>query len=475
MRRLFALSFLFVFGSVAYADYEVSDSEKERYLRWAKQLKSGRDFALAVAPNGCYDLASWNVGGGMYQAKREALARCEKKCKSSTCRIMDVNGTSAFIKQRGSPSSSSRASNVESFQLWGGTYTGEVVDSHPHGQGTLTLADGTKYIGEWKDSKFHGQGTLTAANGDKYVGEFTDGNLHGQGTFTWADGRKYVGEWKNDESWEGIEYTSFGKVGRTISSGNWCEGCTPNEKQLAIVRETNSGQIAATWEILQIWGGTYIGEVLDGHPHSQGTLTWADGTNYAGEWKDGKYYGRGTFTWSNGRKYVGEWKEDKAHGRGTYTGADGTMYVGEWKEDKQYGQGTYTGADGEKYVGKWKNGKYYGQGTFTWADETKYVGKWRDGKFNGQGTLTAANGDKYVGEFKDDKAHGQGTLTATNGDKYVGEFKDDKFWEGVEYLASGEIAGTYSDGKLCKDCKTIKKAPAAKKKTSDDEEGGGSK
>ena len=117
----------------------------------------------------------------------------------------------------------------------------------------------------------------------------------------------------------------------------------------------------------------------------------------------------------------------------------------------------------------------FGSVAYAGADETKYVGKWRDGKFNGQGTLTAANGDKYVGEFKDDKAHGQGTLTATNGDKYVGEFKDDKFWEGVEYLASGEIAGTYSDGKLCKDCKTIKKAPAAKKKTSDDEEGGGSK
>ncbi len=83
MRRLFALSFLFVFGSVAYADYEVSDSEKERYLRWAKQLKSGRDFALAVAPNGCYDLASWNVGGGMYQAKREALARCEKNANQA--------------------------------------------------------------------------------------------------------------------------------------------------------------------------------------------------------------------------------------------------------------------------------------------------------------------------------------------------------------------------------------------------------
>ena len=103
MRRLIALSVLLVFGSVAYADYEMSDSEKERYLRWAKQLRSGRDFALAVAPNGCYDLASRGpAGGGMYQAEREALAQCEQKCKSSTCRVMDVNGTSPFIKQRGS-------------------------------------------------------------------------------------------------------------------------------------------------------------------------------------------------------------------------------------------------------------------------------------------------------------------------------------------------------------------------------------
>ncbi len=116
MKRLIALIVLLVFGSVAYADYEMSDSEKERYLRWAKQLKSGRDFALAVAPNGCYD-QSWHPPGFLYQLRRDALANCYKKCKSITCRIMDVNGTSAFIKQRGSSSSSSTASSSKNL-IW---------------------------------------------------------------------------------------------------------------------------------------------------------------------------------------------------------------------------------------------------------------------------------------------------------------------------------------------------------------------
>ena len=117
MRRLIALIVLFVFGSVAYADYEMSDSEKERYLKWAGK-SSGADFALAVAPNGCYDVASGGTAsGGMYAVRKKALAQCKKKCKTSACRVMDVNGTSAFIKQRGSSSSSSTASSSKNL-IW---------------------------------------------------------------------------------------------------------------------------------------------------------------------------------------------------------------------------------------------------------------------------------------------------------------------------------------------------------------------
>ncbi|MDP6314572.1 MAG: hypothetical protein QGF76_09935, partial [Arenicellales bacterium] len=117
MKRLFALSVLLVFGSVAYADYEMSNSEKERYLSWGRQITWGGDFALAVAPNGCYDVASGGTESGMYAVRKKALAQCKKKCKTSACRVMDVNGTSAFIKQRGSSSSSSTASSSKNL-IW---------------------------------------------------------------------------------------------------------------------------------------------------------------------------------------------------------------------------------------------------------------------------------------------------------------------------------------------------------------------
>ena len=35
----------------------------------------------------------------------------------------------------------------------GGTYSGEVSDGVPHGQGTILLSDFTTYSGEWKDGK----------------------------------------------------------------------------------------------------------------------------------------------------------------------------------------------------------------------------------------------------------------------------------------------------------------------------------
>ena len=38
-----------------------------------------------------------------------------------------------------------------------------------HGQRTYTAPNGNKYVGEWKNSKPHGQGTLTYADGGKVI------------------------------------------------------------------------------------------------------------------------------------------------------------------------------------------------------------------------------------------------------------------------------------------------------------------
>ena len=262
---------------------------------------------------------------------------------------------------------------IEPIDHWGGTYTGEVKDGVPHGQGTLKVPDkgvsivggwkdgvphgqvtatfpGGHYVGGNKDGKMHGQGTLTQPDGSKYVGEFKLGNYHGQGTMTWPDGHKYVGEWKDDKK------------------------------------------------------------------HGQGTMTWADGTKYVGEWKNGNYHGQGAVTLANGEQYVGEWEDDKYHGQGTYTWPDGEKYVGEFKDGKMHGQGTRTWADGRKYVGEWKDDRRHGQGTYTFPNGEKFIGEFRN-NYHWQGT-----GYNPSGEVIGKKSDGMWAPTA------CGEITSKGFW-----------------------------------------------
>ena len=130
--------------------------------------------------------------------------------------------------------------------LEGDSYTGELKDGLPHGQGTMNYHDGHQYVGEWrggfrnghgvytavdgathtgewKDGLPHGQGSYTFSTGeyawDTYVGEWRDEKYSGQGTYTRADGGKYVGEWKDNNLWNGTEYDNDGKVVATWSKG----------------------------------------------------------------------------------------------------------------------------------------------------------------------------------------------------------------------------------------------------------------
>ena len=120
-------------------------------------------------------------------------------------------------------------------------------------------------------------------------------------------------------------------------------------------------------ETLQIEGGRYTGEVMDGRAHGQGTWTHPDGHKYVGEWRDGKRHGDGTFvlgktkglatyTWIGGdwegAKYVGEWREGKMHGRGTYLLSDVIKYVGEFKDNKPW--------NGIKFVRGKRDGSFSG-------------------------------------------------------------------------------------------------------------------
>ena len=117
MKRLIAigLSVLMLVGFSAHAAYEISDSNKQKYLDWIKKHGHGWSYALAVAPNGC---GWYESGNSIYEAKRKALRGCKKSCKT-TCEIKDVDGKSAFIKKRGSSSYSSSSSTASSSdKIW---------------------------------------------------------------------------------------------------------------------------------------------------------------------------------------------------------------------------------------------------------------------------------------------------------------------------------------------------------------------
>ena len=69
----------------------------------------------------------------------------------------------------------------------------------------------------------------------------------------------------------------------------------------------------------------YKGDIKNGKPNGQGTLTLPNGFNYVGEWKDGKKNGQGTVTNSDGEKYVGEFNHAKLKRKQKYLNNESRM------------------------------------------------------------------------------------------------------------------------------------------------------
>ena len=131
-------------------------------------------------------------------------------------------------------------------------------EGEPHGQGTMTYADGSIYFGEWKDGKRHGKGLRTFPDCGEYFGEWKDDKRHGKGILRFPDGSAYTGEWKDDKRHgQGIEYDDDDDF-------------------------------------------TYTGEWKDGKCHGQGTMIYRDISKFTGEWKDGKCHGQGTMNYASG-------------------------------------------------------------------------------------------------------------------------------------------------------------------------------
>jgi len=179
------------------------------------------------------------------------------------------------------------------------TYTGEVRNNMPHGNGILTFADGTNFAGQWIDGKLDGYVSITIPDVFKFEGNFLEDTLFDDEIDEMFDGVgfefKYEGQFKDDN------INGYGKItARFIKTD-----------------EFKIDNLEA--EILS--------EIID-----EGKI------EYEGEFKDGLMHGHGAFIDIDGSKYEGEFANDSFHGYGTYTLSDGTVLEGLWSEGEFIGK-----------------------------------------------------------------------------------------------------------------------------------------
>ncbi len=101
----------------------------------------------------------------------------------------------------------------------------------------------------------------------------------------------------------------------------------------------------------------YVGELLFGDPHGQGTTRWRSGAAYDGGYRFGDRHGRGEMRYAGGGSYQGAWRDGRFEGRGVQVYRNGDVYFGEFHRGRRHGDGVYVSADGGRYDGGYRNGE----------------------------------------------------------------------------------------------------------------------
>jgi hypothetical protein len=86
------------------------------------------------------------------------------------------------------------------------------------------------------------------------------------------------------------------------------------------------GAIPAVWRLVG-WGNISKSPPKDQQRKKTYKVTYKDGSQYIGHILDGKRHGQGTYIWPSGDKYVGEWKNNRAIGGWLYKTTGGKVWV----------------------------------------------------------------------------------------------------------------------------------------------------
>ena len=146
----------------------------------------------------------------------------------------------------------------------------------------------------------------------KYEGEIKNGKMDGLGVLIFPyNGKSVVGEWKNGKEWNTKHTKNDGTLLGKFENGEWISWGVLyfkyRNEEFRFYTEKWEGVVSKD----NINEGKYEGEIKNGIPNGQGTITSPDGEKYVGGWKNGKINGQGTITLPDEGKDVGEWKENK--------------------------------------------------------------------------------------------------------------------------------------------------------------------
>jgi hypothetical protein len=78
----------------------------------------------------------------------------------------------------------------------GNVYSGTMIGTKRHGEGSLTWVDGGVYTGGWENDQCQGFGKMRFPNGSVYEGNFVRNNPYGQGKLTTNNGEVLSGFWE---------------------------------------------------------------------------------------------------------------------------------------------------------------------------------------------------------------------------------------------------------------------------------------
>ena len=119
----------------------------------------------------------------------------------------------------------------------------------------------------------------------------------------------------------------------------------------------------------------YEGQIQNGIPHGQGSLTYRDTATYVGNFENGYAHGQGTLKYSDGSYYIGCFEMGMPHGQGMHSLLSGEIYQGQFKRGMPQGQGKLTYPSGICFNGSFVDGKPFGQEYIDWLYKGVYKSK----------------------------------------------------------------------------------------------------